>query len=170
MKYSVLISLLLGSFFLFACTNGDSKTTAVTTQSQLAKKTVKKEKIAKKTVTKEMTPEKKTVSTDEPDDKEDQTVPMTKEQLDKAKSLIKEAGDVSDIDAKKLFKHQCTSCHGRKGNLGINGAKKLNKSKINLENAVAQVYFGKGLMTSYKQILSPKEIVAVAKYAETLRK
>lgn len=101
---------------------------------------------------------------------EDQTEPMTPKQLDKAKKVIKKAGDVSNVDGKKLFKMNCTSCHGLKGNLKINGAKDLTKSKIDLENAVAQVYFGKGLMTSYSHVLSEEEIVAVAKYTETLRR
>jgi cytochrome c6 len=74
------------------------------------------------------------------------------------------------LDAKKLYKLYCTSCHGLKGNLKINGAKDLTKSEIDLENAVAQVYYGKGLMTSFKPLLSEEEIVAVSKYTETLRK
>ena len=101
---------------------------------------------------------------------DDQTEPMTKKQLSKAKKVIKKAGDISELDGKKLYKMNCTTCHGLKGNLKINGAKDLSKSSISLENAVAQVYFGKGLMTSYNHLLSEKEIVAVAKYAETLRR
>ena len=51
----------------------------------------------------------------------------------------------------------------------INGAKDLTKSTIDLKDAVAQVYFGKGLMTPYKDVLKEEEIVALAKYTETLR-
>ena len=48
--------------------------------------------------------------------------------------------------------------------------KDLTKSKLPLVESVAQVYHGKGLMTPYKGILKDPEIVAVAKYIETLRK
>ncbi len=92
------------------------------------------------------------------------------EQMDKAKELIAATSDLSDIDAKGLFKKQCAICHGFKGNLMISGAKDLTKSKISLAESVAQVYFGKGTMTPFKGILSDKEIVAIAQYTETLRK
>lgn len=94
------------------------------------------------------------------------------EQIDKAKSLISSASNTAleGIKAKKVFKTNCAYCHGFTGNLGINGSKDLTASVVSLEEAVAQIYFGKGLMTPYKGILSDIEIVAVAKYAETLRK
>ena len=155
MKYLVLISFLLISFVLFACSNDGSKSTKVSSAS-------------KSTLVKTANNKDKAVVSSE--EVQDQTDPMTKEQLAKAKAIIKEAGNVNDLDAKKLYKRQCTTCHGLKGNLKINGAKDLTKSTIDLENAVAQVYFGKGLMMPYKQMLSGNEIVAVAKYAETLRR
>ena len=52
----------------------------------------------------------------------------------------------------------------------INGAKDLTKSKISINEAVAQVYFGRGLMQPYKGLLSDAEIIAVSKYSESLRK
>ena len=97
---------------------------------------------------------------------------ISTEQIAKAKEII---GSVTEkamkgLNPKKIFKTNCASCHGFTGNLAINGAKDLTKSTISLQEAVAQVYHGKGLMTPYKDVLSAEELVAVAKYTETLRK
>jgi len=100
-----------------------------------------------------------------------QTDPVPPEQLKKAKELIASisAKDLAAIDGKKKFKLFCTACHGTNGKLKINGAKDLTKSKISLEESVAQVYFGKGMMTPFKGVLKDAEIVAVAKYIEEFR-
>ncbi len=95
---------------------------------------------------------------------------MTKEQLATAQKLIDKYKNVSLDNAKKIFKSSCAICHGFKGNMMINGAKDLTKSKISLKESVAQVYFGKGLMTPFKGVLKDEEIIAVSKYVETLRK
>jgi len=95
---------------------------------------------------------------------------MSKKQLAQAQKLIDEHKDLASIDAKKVFKSSCAICHGFKGNMMINGAKDLTKSKISLKESVAQVYFGKGLMTPFKGVLKDEEIVAVSQYVETLRK
>lgn len=101
-----------------------------------------------------------------------QTNPLPEKQLKKAKEIIAAVNedDVAAVDAKKKFKLFCTTCHGFKGDMMVNGAKDLTKSNIDLVNAVAQVYHGKGLMTPYKGVLKDHEIVAVCKYIETLRK
>ena len=97
---------------------------------------------------------------------------MTKAQLDKANSIIASVSkdEIEELDGKKIFKIHCALCHGFKGDMMVNGAKDLTKSKVDLTNAVAQVYHGKGLMQPYKGILSDAEIVSVSKYAESLRK
>jgi mono/diheme cytochrome c family protein len=102
----------------------------------------------------------------------EESKPMTAEQLAKADEIIASVSDadVNALDSKKLFRMHCAICHGFKGNQMINGAKDLTKSKISLTESVAQVYHGKGLMTPYNNILSEAEIVALAKYTETLRK
>jgi len=75
------------------------------------------------------------------------------------------------VNAVKIFKMHCALCHGFKGNMMINGAKDLTKSTIPLEESVAQVYHGKGLMTPYKGVLTDAEIIAVCQYIESgLRK
>ena len=101
------------------------------------------------------------------------TASMTPAQIAKAKSIISSisTSDLSKADGAKLFKMNCAICHGLKGNMMINGAKDLTKSKLPLQESVAQVYYGKGLMTPYRDVLSETEIVAVCQYIEkTLRK
>jgi len=97
---------------------------------------------------------------------------MNDSQVNKAKQIIASVSPaaIASVDPKIIFKANCASCHGFTGDLGVNGAKDLTASIISLEEAVAQVYHGRGLMTPYKDILKPEELVAVAKYTETLRK
>jgi len=111
-------------------------------------------------------------TTQQVEEKADTTSSMSPAQVSQATSLISAASDekIAGIDAKKIYKSHCAICHGMNGALGVNGAKNLTASVISLEEAVAQIYFGKGLMTPFKGTLSDDEIVAVAKYTETLRK
>jgi len=161
MKKHILASILILSAIIISCANEKPKAESSTSRTGINKES-KKENIAESNIS-------NTTNISESGN-EDQTDPMSKKQLTKAKKMIKKAGDISGLDAKKLYKLHCTSCHGFKGNLKINGAKDLTKSEIDLQNAVAQVYYGKGLMTSFKPLLSEEEIVAVSKYTETLRK
>ncbi len=94
------------------------------------------------------------------------TDPIPPEQIEKAKAIIAAVSEeeIAAVDAKKKFKMLCAACHGFKGNLKVNGAKDLTKSKISLEESVAQVYHGRGLMTPFKGLMSDAEIVAVAQY------
>lgn len=93
---------------------------------------------------------------------------LPKVQLDKAEAIIASINteEVDNIDASKIYKMRCASCHGLKGNMNVNGAKDLTASTISLQESVAQIYFGKGLMLPHKSMLSEAEIVAVAKYVE----
>ncbi len=95
-----------------------------------------------------------------------------KEQIAVAKKLIAstDTDAVKAVDAKKMFKNYCAICHGRKGNMKINGSKDLSKSKTSLEQRVAQIYFGKGTMTPFKGTIKNEEIIAVAKYIDELKK
>lgn len=162
MKKTYLLNLvLLVLLAVFASCTGEKKTSSSTT-----KKTIKKE-------TKAKTPKKESKATKKVVKKEDKnTIPTPQEHLDKADEIIAAVSedDIAAVDAKKKFKNLCAICHGTKGNMKINGAKDLTKSSISLTESVAQVYHGKGLMTPYKGILSDAEIVAVAKYTESLRK
>jgi len=96
----------------------------------------------------------------------------TPEQIAKARQILEEVDDyeIDMIDSKKLYKIHCSICHGFKGDMMINEAKDLVKSRISIEEAVAQVYHGKGLMTPYKGVLTNPEIIAVSQYTEMLRR
>jgi len=101
-----------------------------------------------------------------PAEEEVRTVPP--EQLKKAKEILAAAtaDQIAEVDAKGKYKMFCAACHGFDGALGVNGAKDLTISKLSIEESVAQVYFGKGLMTPFKGLLKDHEIVAVSKYIE----
>lgn len=98
--------------------------------------------------------------------------PLPPEQIKEAKAILASvsASDVAAVEAKNKYKMFCAACHGFDGKLKINGAKDLSKSRIPMEERVAQIYFGKGLMTPWKGILKNEEIVAVSQYLDELRK
>jgi len=152
----ILTSIILITF-LFSC--GSDKPTENTTSNKgriIDNTSNKKEEIKTTSDTKENTEE----------------ASMSPEQLAKAKSIIESVSDedIAAVEVERLYKVTCTSCHGPKGNLMAMGAKDLTISKVDLEESVAQIYFGKGLMLPYDEVLSEAEIVAVAKFVETLRK
>jgi mono/diheme cytochrome c family protein len=152
MKNIMILSFLcLG--FLFSCGNKHS-------QESFSNPTTEQDDSKKYTLTKKTSPAKKTVSTVPP------------EQLAKAKEIIAalSKNDIAAVDAKQLFKLSCASCHGTTGNLKANGATDLTKSTSSIEDNVAQIYFGKGVMLPYKRILSEAEIVALAGFVESFRK
>ena len=68
-----------------------------------------------------------------------------------------------------LFNSYCATCHGRKGNMGINGAKDLTVSTLSREEMIAVVTNGRRLMMPYKNTLRPKEIEEVVDHALSLR-
>ncbi len=94
------------------------------------------------------------------------------EQLQKAKEILQTVSEaaITSIDAKAKYRVFCIACHGPKGDLNFNNATDLTQSTIGLEESIAQIYHGKGMMTPFKGIMKDKEIVAVAKYIEKLRK
>lgn len=109
----------------------------------------------------------------EADEEVVQSTPIPPEQIKKAKEIIAAVtdADLAGIDGKKKYKLFCTPCHGMDGKMAINGAKDLTKVKTSLEENVAQIYHGKGLMTPFKGVLKDAEIVAVANYVrDVLRK
>ena len=111
-------------------------------------------------------PTAKTVANENDQSAQGPTVPP--EQIKKAKEIIASVSreEIEAVDAKKIYKMRCAACHGFQGDSNINGAKDLTKSRLPSEESLAQVYFGKGLMTPFKGILDDVEIVAVSKYIE----
>jgi len=94
------------------------------------------------------------------------------EQVAVAKKLISSTDKdlVKAVDAKKVFKNYCAICHGRKGNMQINGSKDLSKTSTSVAQRVAQIYFGRGTMTPFKGIIKDEEVIAVAQYIDELKK
>jgi mono/diheme cytochrome c family protein len=91
---------------------------------------------------------------------------------DQAKETPKKdvAPVVDNIAAgEKVFRTYCIVCHGIDGKLELNGAKDLSKSVIPIEERIAQVTNGKGLMTPFQGILSEEQIKQVAEYTFTLK-
>lgn len=73
-------------------------------------------------------------------------------------------------DGMAVFRQNCVTCHGADGALGLNGAKDLGNSVLTLEERINIITNGKKLMTPFKALLSPEEILAVAEYTETFKK
>lgn len=157
-----LFLLIVSAIFILSCA-GDKSSKGKTESNNPTVNSIKKEtaKVAQKEVK-----ESKSASTKE------STEGASQEQLAKARQILDEVDspEIDMVDSKKLFKIHCAVCHGFKGDMEINGAKNLVKSRISIEEAVAQVYHGKGLMTPYKGVLSDPEIIAVSQYTETLRR
>ena len=63
-----------------------------------------------------------------------------------------------------VFKKHCVSCHGVDGRMGLNGAKSIPESALNLEDRIKHITNGKGAMQPYKGVLTEAEIKAVAAY------
>ena len=81
---------------------------------------------------------------------------------------------VSSLPGVKLYEQNCTSCHGKKGNLGVSGATDLTQSQKTLEEKISFIKTGSGdgIMQPYGinngGHLSDEEVEKIAKYVETL--
>jgi mono/diheme cytochrome c family protein len=84
------------------------------------------------------------------------------------KAKNEKAGDkIIAINGKEIFEEKCTLCHGSNGKLGMSGAKDLSATILDHTNIVTIVSEGKNTMASYKAVLSPEQIEAVANYIES---
>lgn len=100
------------------------------------------------------------------------TPPLSPEKIEQGAKLIAkyQGSGISAHESERIYRQYCVTCHGAKGNLKLSGAKDLTISTIPQKEVVAQVYFGKGLMTSFKGQLKDEEIVAVSNYIMGFRK
>lgn len=74
-------------------------------------------------------------------------------------------GKSSDSDeAIGLWKQNCALCHGKDGRLGVNGAKDLRLSELDLDARIAIITNGKGKMIGFKNSLTQYEIKSLAEY------
>jgi cytochrome c6 len=82
---------------------------------------------------------------------------------------VSEADAPPPTEGEMVFNTNCAMCHGRKGDLGLNGAKDLVMSTLSRDEVTAIVTKGKGAMMPYGKTLSKKEVEAVAAHVLTLR-
>ncbi len=68
-----------------------------------------------------------------------------------------------------LYNMQCANCHGRKGNMGVGGAKDLSVSTLSRDSMITVVTRGRGTMMPYGELLDRKQIQAVVDHAMSLR-
>ena len=85
-------------------------------------------------------------------------------------SIISENQNNSLANAKAIYTHLCTSCHGEDGKLGKGGAKDLSASTLTTLQKEEIITNGKGLMPSFKGQLTEDEIKALAAYADSFKK
>lgn len=162
MKNRMFLLLFFGLFLFTSCGGDQPKNDKPTPAKVDTKKTeTPKEKPAEEVKQPETTPAKEVAKPK-----------ASPEQLAEAQKIIEKVSDdaLAKLDGKKLFRTNCANCHGFKGDMGVNGATDLTTTKVSLQDAVAQVYFGRGMMTPFKKVLEEEEIVAVSKFVETLRK
>jgi cytochrome c6 len=76
---------------------------------------------------------------------------------------------VASVDGAQVFKLSCAVCHGEDGKLGANGAKDITASKLTVDERIALVTKGKGLMPAQEHILTSAEIKAVVEYTTTMK-
>ncbi|MBK7879827.1 MAG: c-type cytochrome [Saprospiraceae bacterium] len=73
------------------------------------------------------------------------------------------------MTGKQIFKSNCVSCHGIKGDLMTNGARNLKESNLSLEERILIIRDGRNIMTSFREKLSKEQIRKVAEHTMTLR-
>jgi len=86
----------------------------------------------------------------------------------KPKESSSSSTETAAVDGAKIYKQSCALCHGPDGKLGANGSKDLTISDFDINERIAMISKGKGVMTAFENILSLAEIKAVAEYSMTL--
>ena len=79
----------------------------------------------------------------------------------------KARGTTIAVSGKEIFEEKCTLCHGSNGKLGLSGAKDLSVTALDHQNIITIITEGKNTMASYKAVLTPEQIEAVANYIES---
>ncbi len=77
-----------------------------------------------------------------------------------------EVAAAADIDTDRIWKIRCIACHGLNGDMGTNGAANLQEATSDLAYRVNIITNGSenGVMTAFKDILTPEEIEAMARH------
>lgn len=82
---------------------------------------------------------------------------------------VKSSGEVSMAEAKRAYTMKCSLCHGSDGRLGASQAPDLALSQMSLQERIAIITYGKGVMPPQKDVLDARTIEAVARYIENFR-
>lgn len=82
--------------------------------------------------------------------------------------ILEASTEGSKIDPEKLYKINCRLCHGKDGKRGLSGAPDISISTMGLDERIAIITHGKGVMAPFGNSMSEKEIKAVAKYTMKL--
>lgn len=80
-----------------------------------------------------------------------------------------QSGENREEMGKRLFKTNCSICHGDDGRKGLSGAKMIPDSELSVKQRIQLITQGKGNMMPYKGLLSEEEVEAVAIYTTTLK-
>lgn len=73
------------------------------------------------------------------------------------------------ISGLEIYKNRCVTCHGTDGRMGMNGAKELPSSPLDVSQRIEVVTYGRNIMPGFKDLLSEKEIKAVVEFTMTLK-
>lgn len=78
-------------------------------------------------------------------------------------------GATDASEGAQLFNTNCALCHGRKGDLGMSGAKDLVRSSLTRDQVLAVITNGRGAMMPYKNVLDARQLEVVADHVLGLR-
>ncbi len=73
------------------------------------------------------------------------------------------------VSGQALYKTHCAICHGNDGKKGFAGAKLLPESTLGIDERIALISRGKGVMMPFEDVLNQEELKAVAEYTKTLK-
>jgi cytochrome c6 len=79
-------------------------------------------------------------------------------------------GQPREVPGQKVFKINCTRCHGEAGDKGKFGAKDLTRSNLEATESKRIIETGKGFMPAWRKRLTTKEIDDVIQYIISLRR
>lgn len=73
------------------------------------------------------------------------------------------------ISGLEIYKNRCVTCHGTDGRMGMNGAKDLPSSPLDVTQRMEVVTHGRNIMPGFKSLMSEEEIKAVVEFTMTLK-
>ena len=100
---------------------------------------------------------------------EDTSDPQPEISMDDQPGIISQNMENVLETGKEIYLAECKKCHGKDGKKGLFKSPDLTQSKLNLEERIAWIKKGKGVMPAYKDQLSESDIEAVAAYLDELK-